>query len=357
MKKIQVGGKYHYDGKKLKRRYLAATLGMAMCALLAGCSVNTSSDEAPSTKPNMTENESTIDLPSKSETSDTKAETVTETETETNTAKDTETESGDVSETPSEEIISSEIESGDETEIATNDETCSATEIESDENEWALSYKNLLEKNKDLILAYDWKYEYDDTEPKQVAFADIIGDENPELFFAEATENSFDDEYWWATLYMYSYDDGNLNELISFEVNHRAAGGDDYRIFKSNEKGAIWLYSEWGDDPYEFSFTKYAYNSDSHSMEEVDTYYHKIELDYTNYATDFTVSWIETYKHNGADIDKSEYDEAIKGIDGSTTDIILTNYISESTISDGFTTGHKDISVTYKDALSALDAY
>ena len=91
------------------------------------------------------------------------------------------------------------------TEIPTEETTQPPTEP--DYSEAYKAYKDVLEESLGEIKAYNWQF--DDTEARPIVFADIIGDETPELIYAYS-DNSNGNSSAYMNIYTYSNGDCRL---------------------------------------------------------------------------------------------------------------------------------------------------
>lgn len=94
-----------------------------------------------------------------------------------------------------------------------------------DYNEAYKAYKTVLKQNAFEIKDYDFQNETNKS--KQIVFADILGDDTPELIFTKATIDSRDESRKNASLNIYSYANGKC-EKISFEDDYSSDLKDEY---------------------------------------------------------------------------------------------------------------------------------
>lgn len=87
------------------------------------------------------------------------------------------------------------------------------------------AYKTVLKQNAFEIKDYDFQNETNKS--KQIVFADILGDDTPELIFTKATIDSRDESRKNASLNIYSYANGKC-EKISFEDDYSSDLKDEY---------------------------------------------------------------------------------------------------------------------------------
>lgn len=87
------------------------------------------------------------------------------------------------------------------------------------------AYKTVLKQNAFEIKDYDFQNETNKS--KQIVFADILGDDTPELIFSKATIDSRDKSRKNASHNIYSYANGKC-EKISFEDDYSSDLKDEY---------------------------------------------------------------------------------------------------------------------------------
>lgn len=125
------------------------------------------------------------------------------------------------------------------------------------------AYLGALTAAREDMLAYNWQkgvvYDEDTyaTRPaapaRQVALADVWGDETPELFCVTAMEK--DGCRYAAKLRVFTWEEnGGLRELLSDLVDSQVGGGSDYRLFQCGTDKGLWLYTivygEWTYETY-----------------------------------------------------------------------------------------------------------
>lgn len=101
---------------------------------------------------------------------------------------------------------------------------------------------------ENAIQAYNWQFEqqYNDgeiavNESKSIAFADVTGDGEPEMFIV----CSEDDDHLYAGLKGYTVDkDSRAQEIFYADVDICAGGGAYYMLFKKSGSDALYLYSQ-----------------------------------------------------------------------------------------------------------------
>ncbi len=130
-----------------------------------------------------------------------------------------------------------------------------ATELEKDEKnserEANIAYLSILTAEREHILGYDWQrgtvfdeeiYEARPAAPATpVVFADVWGDEMPELIFAAALTNG--EERYAAKLRVFTWDEEGARELYDDVVDSQVGGGSGYRLFQTGADKSLWLYT------------------------------------------------------------------------------------------------------------------
>ena len=98
------------------------------------------------------------------------------------------------------------------------------------------AYKGILEDNGELIQTYNWQFDTDGRESRQVAFADIMGDKTPELIYVYGTKN---DIFTYANLMIYTYGAGEARLVYSEtgdeHIHSHAQGYTGYMMFQTND--------------------------------------------------------------------------------------------------------------------------
>ena len=101
------------------------------------------------------------------------------------------------------------------------------------------AYLEVLENNKSDIKAYDWQLGDDESRP--IAFADITGDDTPEMIVAACNTPNQSTDY--AVLNIYTYDNG-IKQIYSFD---EARTGLQYKKNTAPGEQAYALYQRSGD--------------------------------------------------------------------------------------------------------------
>lgn len=130
-----------------------------------------------------------------------------------------------ISET-SDEVISSMENTDSET---TQPETTLPAEF--DYSEAYKAYKSVIQKNVGKIKAYDWQFEDEGTEDRQIVFADIMGDSTPELIFVSspsATDKYHDSGFKASYMNIYTYSNGDARCVYSGAENNDETKSNDF---------------------------------------------------------------------------------------------------------------------------------
>ncbi len=128
------------------------------------------------------------------------------------------------------------------------------------------AYLEILEKNREAILGYDWQYgEVFDEDayravpaavPTPVAFADVWGDEAPELVYLAVEEQ----EGWpyGAGLHVCTWENGEGRELelpSDVVLDGQVGGGSNYRLFQTDGDKGLWIYQIYNGEGYDEYYT------------------------------------------------------------------------------------------------------
>lgn len=169
-----------------------------------------------------------------------------------------------------------------------------------------LAYLQTLLRKKVDITAYNWQQGAGGT----IAFADIVGDETPELFYIYMSIE------FLAYLGVYTYENSAAAQIMSFvPIDTLAGGGVRYCLF-TTEDGKLILYKSEGDEDWSYSFTGYALDSGG-ELAEVSKIAHK-----KSPSPDYS-SATHTYTRDGEEITESEYESLTSVLIDSMTSVIL----------------------------------
>lgn len=128
------------------------------------------------------------------------------------------------------------------------------------------AYLDVLAENREAILAYDWQkgvvYDAERYEtalggtPRQVAVADVWGDETPELLYIAAEKQ--DGCYIFARLHLVTFEDGaarELGERFDLSLDGQVGGGMNYRLFQTESDKGLWLYKIYYSEGFDETYT------------------------------------------------------------------------------------------------------
>ena len=119
---------------------------------------------------------------------------------------------------------------------------------------WQEAYSALLESQEFGIEISAERFSYS----AQVAIADVIGDETPELLFVSMTSHEGTaDGVDAASLFVYSYDQSGLSLLMERNVLAMVGGWTTYAIFTADDE--LWFFRSLGSDYQEGSYARLTY--------------------------------------------------------------------------------------------------
>lgn len=214
------------------------------------------------------------------------------------------------------------------------------------------AYLKVLEENRNGILKYNWQENDYGKKLTPIAFVDILGDNTPELLFVAAEPP----DYYWATLYIYTYENEFAHQVFSQFIAGGAGGALHYTIFQANEN--FWIQqTHFSIEGRSVWNTRYEFDKTIESLSPAETYssakaYH-YSSDYSTQISSYT------WKHNESEITESEYNEAITELDNSISSLILKDgitHMSVTTEAPISTYSHESISMTYDEAIAYLIA-
>ena len=234
--------------------------------------------------------------------------------------------------------------------------TPEADEIQLTE-EALIHYKAILQANKTAINQYNFQfglnYVDDDTmepgkDPEPIAFADINGDDVPELFYM------FDDEGlgYMGKLSISTYVDGEVKEVYNEVLDAVAASGTTYCLFKTDQQDGFILYSAIGDEGYDYTYSHFAL-PDGELVQ--DSTLIKSEMPNEDYSVTTT-----TYTLDGNELTEAQGEEMIGQYLEFRNEVILYNdpysYIldMDHEIEDAFADTAID-QMSYDDAMDFID--
>ena len=232
---------------------------------------------------------------------------------------------------------------------------------EPDDTDAYRAYLEVLEDNKDLIKDYDWQFsnsqmQKSDKESRPVAFADITGDETPEMIVVCCDP---DDSYRsGAYLRIYQYLDGSAqrvytqtgdNELRWMDFTGSKGlgypGGSQYVLYQLPGEKTLYHYDCGGMGLSSFEMVRSYGDSEDGIKMKTEAYY----VDYQqNAGTD-------TYQVDSTEVGKSACLEKISELTGSSINVLMRNTIrtTENTASS-LAYQYDNQAMTYEEAVSYL---
>lgn len=136
------------------------------------------------------------------------------------------------------------------------------TQEDATEKEMYAAYLDILAANREDILGYDWQKgmifdeETYETRPADTAtpvvFADVWGDEAPELLYAASVET--EGYRYFAQLHIVTFENGEARELggdLALSLDGQVGGGDNYRLFRTEADKGLWIYQIHYSEGYE----------------------------------------------------------------------------------------------------------
>ncbi len=190
-------------------------------------------------------------------------------------------------------------------------------------------YLDILRLNEEMISYYNWqdiRWTEEGAvrrdEPSAVAFADVYGDEIPELLFMKAVDGDYG-EYYTASLEVYTLGDNSAIRLYDGYLDVQVAGGTNFSLFATKD-GELWSYRCIGDEGTGYYFDHIVMDGDS--CESVQ-YLHKSE-----YPTEDYSSFEYTFKKEGQDIDEAAYEAEKQAIYDSVDMILMASNCDDETL-------------------------
>ena len=177
------------------------------------------------------------------------------------------------------------------------------------------AYLGVLTANREDILHYNWQMGLDYNENTEqltpvataapVTFADVWGDQEPELIFLTAEEHG--GLYIVATLHVYTFEKSGARELLSQgELDGQAGGGGNYRLFQAGTDKGLWLYNVYYGESSSGSYRHYAASGE---MKPALTCSFSSWPDWDENYENATIH--TEYKLNGKECAQAEYDAAV----------------------------------------------
>lgn len=185
-------------------------------------------------------------------------------------------------------------------------------------------YLRILRNNKRIISAYN--------QPQgngTVAFADVIGDATPELFYITMPAG------YTAYLNVWTYEDEQAVQVMySARIDEFAGGGFSYCLFTTTD-GKLFLYSSGGGEPWVYSFAQYEIGvGDEDKIIAEGILSTAKNISHKKTPSDDYKTTTHVYSQNGAEITESEYESLTNAIIGSMNNVILSGGMEDGPIGD-----------------------
>ena len=209
------------------------------------------------------------------------------------------------------------------------------------------AYLAVLQENQRYIIAYDWqKSDPDVTEAnsKPVAFADVYGDDTPELLFMRGTAGENGAYYYQANLVVCTYEDETVKTLYDDHLDVAVAGGTCCCVFAGKDK-TLYIYDSIGDEGVDYYYHRLA--ASGSTLVPVENIAH------SSYPTEDYSSFEDTYYIDEIVVSHEEY-EKIKSAWYDNTDKILLSSANDDEFLVGLHREQGSEALTYDEAIAKL---
>ena len=239
------------------------------------------------------------------------------------------------------------------TEITTEASTEITTESAIDESLYKAAYKEVLESYKTQIDNYYWQYEYDYStktakeEQTPITFADVTGDDVPEMILIRSEQN----EASIAQMDIYSFDGTKAKRIFGTDMEEyggwdiNAASGTSYYLF-TTKKGTLYAYSGFGDESYTDSYIKFTVD-DSGMLQKSTTWTRKKGPNDDYSAT------VVTCQKNGSEITEDKYNAQVEKLQKNFHTLLMYNGQGKDKAKEVLGT-LDDTAMTYDEAMEYL---
>lgn len=210
------------------------------------------------------------------------------------------------------------------------------------------AYLGVLQENQHYINAYDWqKSDPDVTEAnsKPVAFADVYGDETPELLFMRGTGGENGQYYYQANLVVCTYEDETVKTLYDDHLDVAVAGGTCCCVFAGKDK-TLYIYDSIGDEGVDYYYHRLAASGSTLAPAE--------NISHSSYPTEDYSSMEDTYYIEETEVPHEEY-EKIKSAWYDNTDKILLSSANDDEFLVGLHREQGSEALTYDEAIAKLN--
>ena len=232
----------------------------------------------------------------------------------------------------------------------TQTETPAATptaELEPDYSAAYAAYLGVLQENQRYIIAYDWqKSDPDVTEAnsKPVAFADVYGDDTPELLFMRGTAGENGAYYYQANLVVCTYEDETVKTLYDDLLDVAVAGGTCCCVFAGKDK-TLYIYDSIGDEGFDYHYHRLAASGSTLTPVE--------NISHSSYPTEDYSSMEDTYYIDDTKVSHEDY-EKIKSAWYDNTEKILLSSANDDEFLVGLHREQGSEALTYDEAIAKL---
>ena len=232
----------------------------------------------------------------------------------------------------------------------TQTETPAATPTAEPEPDYSAAYAaylGVLQENQRYIIAYDWqKSDPDVTEAnsKPVAFADVYGDDTPELLFMRGTAGENGAYYYQANLVVCTYEDGAVKTLYDENLDVAVAGGTCCCVFAGKDK-TLYIYDSIGDEGFDYNYHRLAASGSTLTPVE--------NISHSSYPTEDYSSMEDTYYIDDTKVSHEDY-EKIKSAWYDNTEKILLSSANDDEFLVGLHREQGSEALTYDEAIAKL---
>jgi len=176
------------------------------------------------------------------------------------------------------------------------------------------AFLDILKKERNRIVTYDWQnqdYGFSEQEidndipdePAPIAFADICGDNTPEMIFIETSGDALDGRYYCTTINIVSFRDGGVKTLYSEPWDYMVGGGFHYALFQLNGDKALYARASEGDEWHSDTYFRFSENGDGTLFKEEVLKYDAHPDEVINNTMLYKYTWTQ----GGVEINEEEY--------------------------------------------------
>ncbi len=212
-------------------------------------------------------------------------------------------------------------------------------------------YQNILYDLQEDIEGYDWDYYWyrwegqwdmsDYSEGNKIAFADLTGDDKPEMIVVHRAGSSTEDMYK-ANLDIW---DGSSDEPIFHidGVDYNVGGGGGFLVAKGSEPGNMMLWTETGDGEATDSYYTYEWNGEAF---ETLNLFQCVDV----WDEDSQTIIRKYYDTDGLEISEDEFSNTVSAYAGVIDEILMYNRPFADEIADQHNNGYLNTTYTYQSA-------